>query len=303
MAGSVVDVVISDPVSVSLPPFLNNTMPSNNNVTVSSGNTVVLTDQVYDNIRVKYGATVTFTQKDIFINKLDVDNNATVNFTNCAFVRMSDKLDIDKYTNINTTGAQVWFYVDGKVDVDRGAVVNANIFALGNEIKVKGSSSYPTFMNGQFIGRKVKGDNHVTWDYGSACDPGCVPEEPITGPCDIVGEDSSEEWIEAVMVNNTTNTSGNDGGYGDYTSVVLPITTGNNSVTLTPGFSGSPYGEYWKIWIDLNNDGDFDDSGESVFSGASSNTINGTFSVPKLGDIRYYDDASSNEVWWMAMGM
>jgi hypothetical protein len=52
------------------------------------------------------------------------------------------------------------------------------------------------------------------------------------------------------------------------------------SVSLTPGFTGSSYTEYWKIWIDYNKDGDFADSGEEVFSKSGSSAVTGSFTVP-----------------------
>jgi hypothetical protein len=58
-------------------------------------------------------------------------------------------------------------------------------------------------------------------------------------------------------------------------------------VTLTPGFTGSPYTEYWKIWIDYNGDLDFDDAGEEVFRASGSSIVTGSFTVPEqvfIGD-------------------
>jgi hypothetical protein len=58
------------------------------------------------------------------------------------------------------------------------------------------------------------------------------------------------------------------------------LTKGANvSVSLTPGFASSSYNEYWKIWIDYNKDGDFDDAGEEVFSGYGSSVVSGSFTV------------------------
>jgi vibriolysin len=51
------------------------------------------------------------------------------------------------------------------------------------------------------------------------------------------------------------------------------------SVTLTPGFNGGPWTEYWKIWIDYNDDHDFEDAIEEVFSGASTTVVTGSFTV------------------------
>lgn len=98
--------------------------------------------------------------------------------------------------------------------------------------------------------------------------------------CDSQGNNFSYEWISSVAVGDINNSSG-AAGYTDFTSITGNLTSGGNvSVTLTPGFSGSTYTEYWKIWIDFNGDHDFTDSGEEVFSGSGSSTVSGSFTVP-----------------------
>jgi len=97
--------------------------------------------------------------------------------------------------------------------------------------------------------------------------------------CTASGNNYSYEWISRVQVGTINNSSGAS-GYTDFTSVTGNLTRGNSaSVTLTPGFSGSTYTEYWRIWIDYNQDGDFDDSGETVFSGTGSSVVSGSFTV------------------------
>jgi chitodextrinase len=99
--------------------------------------------------------------------------------------------------------------------------------------------------------------------------------------CSSQGSDASYEWIAGVQIGSFNNTSGS-AGYTDYTTMNVNVETGNTAVTLTPGFSGSTYNEYWKIWIDLNNDGDFDDTDELVFDAGtmSSSSVSGTMVIP-----------------------
>jgi PKD repeat protein len=97
--------------------------------------------------------------------------------------------------------------------------------------------------------------------------------------CSSQGNTYSMEWIAGVEVGTMNNTSG-AAGYTDFTSITCDLTGGSNvNVTLTPGFSGSSYTEYWKIWIDYNGDHDFGDTGEEVFSGSGSSTVTGSFTV------------------------
>ncbi len=87
--------------------------------------------------------------------------------------------------------------------------------------------------------------------------------------CDATGENTNYEHIETVEIGGVINNSGNDGGYGDYTALA-PITVFDGTpIELTPGFGFNVYDENWGVWIDLNQDGDFDDAGEQVFTGTS----------------------------------
>ncbi|WP_291720596.1 GEVED domain-containing protein [Bernardetia sp.] len=100
--------------------------------------------------------------------------------------------------------------------------------------------------------------------------------------CESKGNNSSYEWIAGVQIGSLNRTSGNDGGYSDQTSTTVNLAQGStNAVTLTPGFSGSSYNEYWKVWIDFNKDGDFEDSGELVFDAGSmsSSAVSGTLDI------------------------
>src|SRR5206468_1563238 len=61
-----------------------------------------------------------------------------------------------------------------------------------------------------------------------------------TGPtyCDARGNTSSYEWIKTVSIGSWSNTSNNNGGYGNYVGAPpVSVVTGANSITFTPGFS------------------------------------------------------------------
>lgn len=77
-------------------------------------------------------------------------------------------------------------------------------------------------------------------------------------------------------INNTTTYSAT--GYGNFTGMNVsqaPYGTVNYSFTLTGGASGV------NIWVDWNNDFDFDDAGEKVYgSNAYVTTVTGSFAIP-----------------------
>jgi hypothetical protein len=86
--------------------------------------------------------------------------------------------------------------------------------------------------------------------------------------CESEGESTEYEWIKQVKLSNVNNWSGDDGGYGDYTDLTANLNPGYYTLMkLRPGFSGYSYREYWRVWIDWNQDGDFDDYGEFVGQG------------------------------------
>jgi len=100
--------------------------------------------------------------------------------------------------------------------------------------------------------------------------------------CTSQGNDFSYEWIAGVTIGDFTNTSTGT-AYSDFTSKTVNMTAGTDyDVSLTPGFKSSTYNEYWKIWVDLNADGDFDDTDELIFdAGALSKSIvTGTATIP-----------------------
>ncbi|PVZ72085.1 M14 family zinc carboxypeptidase [Pelagibaculum spongiae] len=107
---------------------------------------------------------------------------------------------------------------------------------------------------------------------------------PAVEYCAAQGNNSNEEWISQVAI-GSFNQSSNASGYSDFTEQnggsVVSLAKGDHSVSLTPSFSGSSYNEGWKVWIDFNQDGDFDDAGETVFAAApSKSAASGQITIP-----------------------
>jgi len=105
---------------------------------------------------------------------------------------------------------------------------------------------------------------------------------PTPAYCASKGSNVSYEWINNVKIGTINNTSGANGGYGNFTNLSTNLTIGAaTAFTLAPGFSGTAYSEYFKMWIDFNKDKDFDDAGELVYTSAGSvNSVSGNMSVP-----------------------
>ncbi|NCA86145.1 MAG: PKD domain-containing protein [Clostridia bacterium] len=106
-----------------------------------------------------------------------------------------------------------------------------------------------------------------------------VVEMPINY-CTSSGNNFSYEWISQTQFNGFSNPSG-AAGYSDFTNLILDWQPGQTiNFTLTPDFGSTTYTEYWRIWIDYNKDGDFDDNGELVFTSVgTANPVSSSFVV------------------------
>lgn len=88
-------------------------------------------------------------------------------------------------------------------------------------------------------------------------------------------------WIEGVRINTTTNVSGPDQGYGDYTANAVTLEKGNSYlVGAQAKFANRKAALNWRFWIDFNQDGDFEDAGELVFEGRSANIAKKKINIP-----------------------
>jgi len=101
--------------------------------------------------------------------------------------------------------------------------------------------------------------------------------------CTSQGNNTNDEYIDRVQLGSINNLSGNNGGYADFTSISTTLAKGSsNTITITPRWTGTVYYEAYRVWIDYNQDGDFNDSGEQVYtrSRTKASSVSGSFTVP-----------------------
>ncbi len=120
-----------------------------------------------------------------------------------------------------------------------------------------------------------------------------TPAQPVYTYC--TPNPSSVDGVGIVNVNVGTinnSTGAEPGNYGNYSSMITNIAQGQ-TVTVNITFNTSFFNYNTKIWIDWNNDSDFYDAGENVYTGLSAstspNTLVATFVVPagaSLGEHR-----------------
>ena len=106
--------------------------------------------------------------------------------------------------------------------------------------------------------------------------------------CASQGNSVADELIGNVTLGTINNTSIGGAGYTDFTNISTNLVVGTTqTITITPTWTGTVYPEGYGVFIDYNRDGDFTDSGETVFTSAAttSTPISGTFTIPLTATI------------------
>jgi len=109
----------------------------------------------------------------------------------------------------------------------------------------------------------------------------------LTLPSDLTycvseSTNTNDEYIGRVQLNTIDNISGPT-FYSDFTGMSTTLRKGTQyTITITPTWTGTLYDEGYGVWIDYNNDGDFVDAGEEVFTVNPNQdiTVSGNFTVP-----------------------
>lgn len=97
--------------------------------------------------------------------------------------------------------------------------------------------------------------------------------------CASASTSNALDWISGVSIGTFTNTSGAD-LYSDFTTELVGMGPGMSyGVALSP--NSTTQRNFWRIWIDFNADGDFEDSGEQVFAANNKKgPVSGTMVIP-----------------------
>ena len=103
-----------------------------------------------------------------------------------------------------------------------------------------------------------------------------TPTEDDILYCETKDNDASSIWIESFRIDGAVdilNVSGSNDGYYDYSYYLYRLSQKRTwDMELTPGNSGTPSFVHWKVFVDSNNDGSFDDS-EAIFATATASDV------------------------------
>jgi chitodextrinase len=101
--------------------------------------------------------------------------------------------------------------------------------------------------------------------------------------CTSQGNNTADERIGKVVFGAINNTSTGTAGYENFTALSTNAARGTaNTITIMPFWTSTVWTEGYAVFIDYNQDGDFVDAGETVWTKATSKTtpVSGTFTIP-----------------------
>jgi chitodextrinase len=101
--------------------------------------------------------------------------------------------------------------------------------------------------------------------------------------CASQGNSTVDERIGRVQFGTINNASTGGTGYTNFTAISTNVTRSSAyTITITPQWTSTVYSEGYAVFIDYNQDGDFTDAGETVYTKATSTaaTATGTITIP-----------------------
>jgi bacillolysin len=101
--------------------------------------------------------------------------------------------------------------------------------------------------------------------------------------CTSKGSSVAYEYIDLVQLGSINRSSGADGGYYNGTALSTSVAAGSSqTMTLSAGFPGSAYTEYWGIYVDWNQNGTFESAERMDYGSvaATAGNLTSTWTVP-----------------------
>ncbi|MBK9328918.1 MAG: T9SS type A sorting domain-containing protein [Sphingobacteriales bacterium] len=227
-SGGVATTQIHTVASAPIPAFETNPYSSNNNIRVNAGQTVILTDTIYNEIKIEKAGVVIFTQPVVNIRKLETKEFAVIKFMQCTKVRLKEHLHLKRNSRFNPDGLGVTVFAQKHVDIQEGSKVLATLYAKDEHIKVKGKSTNRTTMTGLFIAKKIEKGEYTDWNANTQCGSCSVASglfARMIASTDVSCDGESNGSLTAMAT----------GGTGPYSYLWSNGQTGQTISNLAPG--------------------------------------------------------------------
>lgn len=100
--------------------------------------------------------------------------------------------------------------------------------------------------------------------------------------CKSAASSANFQWIDEVTLNGVSNLSGTNGGYAFFDDIPFTINTNYEyQIVIKPGFDFNPYDNYYRVYIDYNQNGAFGPFEQvAILDDDNSDEVTLTFEVP-----------------------
>jgi hypothetical protein len=203
-------------------------------------------------------------------------------------------------TVVDVLGCQA----SANIVVQQPTVLNASVATSGASVSSNGSAAIaanggtPPYAYAWSNGLSAASSSNLgagSYQVTVSDDNGCttalsfIIENEAPSSCNSRGNSTQYEWIEKLAFGAFEHQSGNDGGLGDFKNepnLLITLESGTtNPFVLTPGYAAFAFNEYWRIWVDFDQDGDYSDPGELLYtSGPSNSDVSGFINLPATVD-------------------
>ncbi|WP_299458482.1 GEVED domain-containing protein [uncultured Microscilla sp.] len=171
----------------------------------------------------------------------------------------------------SATGTKLYYATDTEGGNSGSPVIDE---ATGNAIGVHTHGGCSTGSN--------SGTNAQLQSFWNAMGLGDGNPDPGTY-CVSKGNNVSDEYISKVVFGSINKSSDGGNGYSNFTTTSTDVALNSTTtISITPTWTGTKYNEAYSVWIDFNQDGDFGDAGEQVFTKAASQVtpVTGNITIP-----------------------
>lgn len=220
---------------------------------VNSPEVIAVTDAFY-----AVGVGASFVPADIIAPNTPTDltaSNTTSTGTTLSWTAVTD--------NIAVTGYQVF----------KGATLLATVSGLTyTATGLTASTAYTFSIKAKDADGNLSGASNVV---------SITTLAPPPTYCASKGGSVVKEYIDYVAIGGIANTTAKNGGYGNFTAQIGTVVIGTNTIIVSAGFTSAALLEFWKVWIDYNKNGVFDDAELMVSTSSNSSAnLSFTFTAP-----------------------
>ena len=186
---------------------------------------------------------------------------------------------LEASSSIELTTSFLWSdFQDAEYILEIASDANFNDVLINKEISVN-KTDVSILQNGTYYWR-VTSLNDCGWSTQS--DVSIFNINNPTTYCFQTGG-TQDEWIDQVVIGPINHLSGDNGGYLFVENTPIDFEKEvQYQLSLLPGFTNQNFQEYWRIWVDLNQNGVFEQSTEMLYDSGQSSayTTFGNLEIP-----------------------